>query len=162
MRILKPSIGKILTTPFITFLLIIGIFNIIGNYFSNIVPEDLSWFINLLILVICIIAGYYISCSIWEYGENHRRVRIIIITLLISLSSFLILSLALSFFSLCLTDMGLPCVPDQQCNPPQPCHQTLQMKILSEISIGIPALVLLIGAMFFRRASKITTKINQK
>ncbi len=150
MKSFKLTIAKILTTFVILLLLVIIFFTFIASYISNF----LSFNLDLFIVVICIIASYYISSLLFSYKKNHQKIFIVIITLLISLSSFFILTLLVNFFTLCISDLRLPCLENEKCPPPPPCTPTIQITILSDLCIIIPLIVLVIGVIFFIKENK--------
>src|SRR5664279_1856393 len=111
MKIFKPSIAKIISTPGISIVILLAIQEIyVKNFgYGNFEVVSLMW------LIISLLVAYFISCIIWFRWGNHRRILIVIFTLL-SIVGINILS---GFIEISFCHRGVPpCFGDGSCTTP--------------------------------------------
>ncbi|HSW97967.1 MAG TPA: hypothetical protein VLF89_09140 [Candidatus Saccharimonadales bacterium] len=156
MRTFTPSFAKIASSPAIAILLVL-VFYLLFVFlisFDNSFDDNLLPVLGGTLVVLALVLAYFISCLVWEYGKNHRRILIVIFTFLTTIGSFFICGLLMSYFSLCITDLGLPCLAGHPCPPPPQCPETQIAKNLSYVGIGIPLMSILFGILAFRKEGR--------
>ncbi len=158
MELYKPSLAKILSIPAFFVLLLFLVSILISYLFPDTDLVDALYSYGLLILLV---VSYILSCFIWDLGGNHRRILIAVFTLLNVFSAYFVVSLVISFFGLCLSDLGLPCGPDLgPCPAPRPCP----LPLWANVAMALPIIVLIVGIVLFIKEGKKKTsksKINK-
>lgn len=155
MKLLRPSIAKILSVPALWWVIVYVQAVLTELIFPN--SSDAPpgvWFYTFILFV-----AYILSCLIWEFGKNHRRILIGVITLLSSFTGFLYANIGITFF--CppsLTNLGLPCGGDYgPCPVQEGCPSELMI-----LSFILPIIILIIGLVLFIREVKKNKKNGKK
>lgn len=150
MGIYKPDIAKIISIPAILVALLVTT----GYFIASFIPGFSINDFNLLFLGYIIIS-YILSCIIWSIGENHKRILIVIFTMLSVLASYLFFTVIIGLVEFCPQSLGLPCMQDgtlpcqRPPSPPCPEHPVLRF-----LSYGLPVVILVTGIILFIRERK--------
>jgi hypothetical protein len=154
MIFLKPSIAKLCSIPAF-FLLLVYIY-------SSIYPEENILFpldMHITLYIIGILIAYFLSCSAWHWGNNHRPLLIVGFTLLTFILYFILLGVYLSYFSIPPTTLVIPCPVGHSCPTNQNIAVTTDRLIISLLEEGVPIFILLFGTVvFIREIKKSSTK----
>jgi len=159
MEIFKPSIAKILSIPVIFLFFLLLVWVLINFFFPSLSIDSPT---AVIIYFVCLfLISYILSGIIWYLGKNHRRILILVFTVGYMFTAYFVVSLIISFFGLCLTDLGLPCggdfAPCPSSPPIQSCGLSPQLTYLTWTSYGAPILFLIIGILLFVKEGKNNT-----
>jgi hypothetical protein len=152
MKIFKPSIAKILSVPALWWVCTYVQAVFTELFFPNSSDGPPGVWFNLFFLL----AAYILSCLIWEFGKNHRRILIGVFTVLSSFTGFAYWNFGLPL--VCGTSTQSPCDNISGPCPEQPgCpHQLIGYGYI------ITVIILIIGLALFIREEKKNKKNGKK
>lgn len=163
MDILKPSIAKFISFPttFVVSLILIEYSSaIISDQFTIPIDDQTSFILG---IVIALLLAYIVSSIIYNWGKNHKRILVFLFTVLSIVATYFLISLIVSFFGLCLTNMELPCGEGSgPCHVQSQCPLDPTLTFITWLGYGIMLFIFVSGIIsFVKEGNKKLNKVKK-